>query len=365
MIRIELSLVWMVAIPTMLASCSTAELNPRQLAHAERIETLLFSPDDEWIAYAAREGSKTALFVSRRDGSERRQLLVMEGVGSLVGWSPDGRRILAHVSPHTGHGSRYDCVEVATGEVLFTINNREKASYLVTEPTPDLDGFHVWRNWGTPDQAPKILGWDGKIHDLADREREFHEVVSPAIKRRFVGELLKPDPNEPSVEWGPANRCVCWGSGELYAIWSMPMDRSERKLVARLRVPGWPGRSVIKGVSPDGKYLYLESMLQHQQDLGRHYGFNRFISTDGRIVRDARLQGWATAGRAVVKPDDGEWQTDSLELLSLDDGVRTLLVRDEKTSINDVVTSNDGAFCAYVGYPRQKATLFIRRIPAR
>lgn len=68
------------------------------------------SPDGSMISFVRQEQGKTSLFVM--DVVRRRAKLLVEGVGNMFDWTPDGKRILYYTPPPL----RFKTVDAETGE---------------------------------------------------------------------------------------------------------------------------------------------------------------------------------------------------------------------------------------------------------
>lgn len=73
-----------------------------------------WSPDGSWIAYAARQGEDTNLFVTHPDGTGR-QRLVSGGKNRGAGWSPDSSQLAFARQQGTGFGLYYVDVQAVNG----------------------------------------------------------------------------------------------------------------------------------------------------------------------------------------------------------------------------------------------------------
>lgn len=74
-----------------------------------------WSPDGQWIAYAARDGNQTKLWIIRPDGTGRQQL-VADGRNRGPVWSPDGAQIAFARQQASGFGLYFiDLEATATG----------------------------------------------------------------------------------------------------------------------------------------------------------------------------------------------------------------------------------------------------------
>jgi TolB protein len=73
-----------------------------------------WSPDGQWIAYAAREGNQTQLWVIRPDGTGRQQI-VGDGRNRGPAWSPDGTQIAFARQQGSGFGLAFVDLEAAGG----------------------------------------------------------------------------------------------------------------------------------------------------------------------------------------------------------------------------------------------------------
>lgn len=95
-----------------------------------------WSPDGNWIAYAAREGRGTDLFVMRPDGSGR-QRLTSNGFARSPEWSPDGKS-LAYLSSESGSFEVWAMDLTAVGDSLQVGEPRQLTRDLNLDATSGL-----------------------------------------------------------------------------------------------------------------------------------------------------------------------------------------------------------------------------------
>jgi Tol biopolymer transport system component len=94
------------------------------------------SPDGEWAAFEAVEGSQEDIFVIRQDGTGRRQLTNDLYKDRTPRWSPDGHRI-AFYSDRSGH---YE---------IWTINPDGSALQQLTHASGPMITYPIWSPDGT------------------------------------------------------------------------------------------------------------------------------------------------------------------------------------------------------------------------
>jgi Tol biopolymer transport system component len=252
--------------------------------------TAALSPDGRWIAYDFRrhpESPESDIFLLAGDGSSETLLVGHPANDLVMGWTPDGSRVL-FTSDRTG---RLGIWSVPVGE-----GKAQGAPELVRADVPPLWPRGFTRSgefyYGVPTGMMDVY--------LATLDPLTGAVVSAPspLTERFVGANRAPD-------WSPDGKSVVYASQVVFSPSAAPARITVRaletgeerelspKLQQILRNPRW---------SPDGRFL----LLQGRDDKGRA-GFFRVDIETGEAALAVRekapgylqFASWAPDGKSV------------------------------------------------------------------
>lgn len=249
----------------------------RQVAAADRLDSLLISPNRQWVAYTQRtpDGRALEVWAVRWDGTGGRRLLadadlplddlpadlrdrgVTRGV-SLVGWAPDGRRLVFTTlavwpggqrfpvqPPFFGLRPAYDLwsVDPASGEIrrllpygqggVFVFSPDGARVALLQETSlavADADGAH----------RRVLLTYQSEAGALGMAHPPLYPVVPPAAR------LWSPDGQ--SLRLAVFETPDTHGRCPRQAVFRLPLDAPAEWL-------GCEGETPLPEASPDGRWL--------------------------------------------------------------------------------------------------------------
>jgi Tol biopolymer transport system component len=251
------------------AACSSAARPPSLLAELK-----------DWrLAYAARGGASSHLFVSAPDGSDRRQIDHIVGDKQQPNWSPDGEwiafRWVPHDEDHTplalvdARGTRFVNLTRRTGLRGWSPSWSPSGRQLVSAATPrpgvpnglyimDADGAKAHRITPTSREA-QYAAWSPDGKRIA-----FTYVVDGGFDLFTVRpdgtglHRLTHDGRSNWAMWSPDSRRIAWGRAD--ELWVMNADGSDKRLVTSAGgVPGtWaPGPAIAFACTSAGGKIGL------------------------------------------------------------------------------------------------------------
>jgi Tol biopolymer transport system component len=237
------------------------------------------SPDGEWAAYYTLTQPEGDLYVSRSDGTQRRQLTSDTAADRLPRWSPDGRWIV-HFSNRGGklqlwriRADGSDLAQITTLPSAFNAWSPDGTRLAVLEGTlSDSGGLVLLDPFGAPDQRP--------------------EPLPPFDLGRFAVNSWSPDGTKLAGQIG-----LPGGMGRGIAMYSFRTGRYE-KLTDLGEWPVWlPDSRRILFVAGGNAFYVVDSRTREVKQIWSH---PRDVLGPPRLTRDGR---WAYFSRRVTEAD--------------------------------------------------------------
>ena len=248
-----------------------------------------FSRDGQWICYVQEK----ALWRSRVNGSERRQLTFPPMSTYLPQWSPDGKHIV------------FEGAELGKPYKIYVVSVEEgKIEQVTTGPLWDADP-----HW-SPDGNSLIFGRFGSRQDPQDRQAVIINRIDLRTKQISAvpgSEGLR------SPSWSPSGRYISASTDDMSTLKLFDTTTQKWRPLATVTAsfPHW---------SKDEKYIYVSS-----GEADKHPAISRVRIADGRLewirsLEDIRSPlgfpwaGLAPDGSPVTVRDLGTQDIYSLEL---------------------------------------------------
>lgn len=179
----------------------------------------VWSPDGEWIAYAARRNGQEDLYLARPDGTGTRALTSDPEPDRYPAWSPDGRRLVFARQLDTG----WDLHVATIGEPSLE-RLTEKGTYV---------GHPAWSPDGTR------IAFDARFD--GQTEIVVLDLGTGAIKR-----LTDRPGNDLVPSWSPAGDQIVFGADPGDGNWDLwSVDVQTLELVRLTESPGFDGGAVF------------------------------------------------------------------------------------------------------------------------
>jgi tricorn protease len=252
-----------------------------------------FSPDGKHIAFSAQYDGNVDVFVMPVEGGEPRRITWHPSRDNVVGWTPDGEKILFVASRHSAHGDpEMYMVPARGGDAMQVPIGR--ANYLAIDP--DSGDWAFTRTWGggtwkryRGGTAPEIWVGDpgkqnyeevtdfdgidlfpmwhgGKIYFLSDKggTANIWSMKPDGSRRSRLTDFDTWDARGPSM--GPSGRIVFSLAGDIHIFnpstddeQTLNIDLPSERAFTRKRYPN-PGRYLTEyGLSPDGERVVIAS----------------------------------------------------------------------------------------------------------